>query len=345
MELTDARSLSPEAQQALRERVVHAVVEEGKSVAEAARLAGVHRSTASGWVNAFRRGGEDALAAKKRGRPKGQLLGEDRAEELLADIRAHTPEEMGLAEALWTREAVGDLARCRYGLDRSRWVWGRWLKAQGFTPQKPARRAVEQDPEAVRRWLEEDYPRIEAEAKAEGAEVHWLDEAGLRSDCQAGRGYAPEGQTPVAPVSGNRFGVNFVATLTNLGVMRFMVYAGSLTQAVFIAFLSRLIGSAGRKVYLILDGHPAHRGKKVREWVAARAERVRLVYLPAYSPELNPVELLNNDVKANAQRSGRAGDGEELAEKLRSYLRATQRVARLVSSEVVWVVKARNRLL
>ena len=177
---------------------------------------------------------------------------------------------------------------------------------------------------AVQRWLAKDYPRIEAEAKKDGAEIHWLDEAGLRSDCQHGRGYAPKGQTPVQSVPGRRFSVNFLATLTNLGVMRFMVYTGRFTAAVLLVFLARLLASRTAKVYVILDGHPSHRSRKVKNWVAARSQRIRLVFLPPYSPELNPVEYLNNDVKGNSQRSGRARDRDQLQGKLRSYLRDTQ---------------------
>jgi hypothetical protein len=150
--------------------------------------------------------------------------------------------------SFWTREAVAEWAARELGVKRSRWVWGRWLAAKGFTPQKPARRAYEHDPAAVERWLTTDYPRIQAEARAENAEIHWLDEAGLRSDCQHGRGYAPKGQTPVQPVPGKRFGVNYIATLTNLGVMRFMVFAGRFTATVLPVFLTRLLASRATKV-------------------------------------------------------------------------------------------------
>lgn len=332
MEIQDARTLSPEAQQALRERVVHAVQAEGLTVAAAARAFGVNRSTASGWVNAFRRHGADALAAQPRGRKPRPLLAADQEARLLGVLTEHTPDQVGLAETLWTRDAVAAWAARELGVARSRWVWGRWLLAHDFTPQKPARRAYERDPAAVERWLAREYPRIEAEARAEGAEIHWLDEAGVRSDCQAGRGYAPRGQTPVQPVPGKRFGVNYIATVTNLGVLRFMVFAGRFTAAVLLVFLTRLLAGRPGKVYVVLDGHPSHRARKVAAWVAARPERVRLVFLPPYSPELNPAELLNNDVKGNAQRSGRARDKKELSGKVRGYLQATQRMAQVVKN-------------
>jgi transposase len=191
MEIPDARSLPPEAQEALRQRVVHAIVVRGQSITQAARTGGVHRGTASRWVNAYRRRGDGALAARARGRKPASLLTPAQEGRLLDALINQTPDQVGLPDTLWTRDAVADWAARELGVKRSRWVWGRWLKAKGFTPQRPARRAYEQDPEAVQRWLGQEYPRIEAEAKAEGAEIHWLDEAGVRSDCTAGRGYAP----------------------------------------------------------------------------------------------------------------------------------------------------------
>jgi transposase len=332
MEARDARSLPPEAQQALRERVVHAVEAEGLSNAEAARLFGVHRSTVGGWLAAHRGGGPEALRCRRRGAKPTPLLDPGQRARLWEVLTTATPDQVGLAESLWTRDAVAAWAARELKVVRSRWVWGRWLKAEGLTPQKPARRAYEQSPAAVERWLAEEYPRVEAEAKAEGAEIHWLDEAGLRSDCQAGRGYAPKGQTPVRRVPGKRFSVNYIATVSALGVLRFVVFAGRFTSAVLLAFLSRLLAGRPAKVYVILDGHPSHRAKKVAEWVAARPGRVRLVYLPGYSPELNPAEYLNNDVKANAQRRGRARDQGELGAKARAYLSARQRRPEVVKS-------------
>jgi transposase len=332
MDTPDARSLPPEAQQALRERVIAAIEHEGLTRAEAARVFGVHRCTVSGWWNAYRRQGTGALRARRRGPEPRPLLTAEQHRRLWHVLTTATPDQVGLGEALWTRAAVAAWATRDLGVRRSRWVWGRWLKAQGFTPQKPARRAYEQDAAAVARWLAQEYPRVAREAAAEGAEIHWLDEAGLRSDCQAGRGYAPRGRTPVQPVPGKRFGVNYIATVSALGVLRFLVFTGRFTAAVLLVFLARLLVSRPGKVYVILDGHPSHRARKVAEWAAARPDRIRLVYLPPYSPELNPAEYLNNDVKANTQRYGRARDRQELQAKARAYLRGTQRMPQVVQN-------------
>lgn len=324
MKKQDARSLSSEAQQALRERAVQAVVEQGVSRAEAARLFGVSRQTVSGWVSCFRQDGQAALASRERGAPARPPLDPAQTQRLLSALEDHTPEEFHLGECLWTRNAVAWWAHHHLGVTRGRWVWGRWLEGEGFAPQRPARRAVQQDPEAVARWLREDYPAVAKRARAEGAEIHWLDEAGPRSECNGGRGYSPRGRTPVVPVTGKRFGVNFLATLTNSGAMRFLIYHARFTQGIMLTFLGLLLASrAGRKVILILDRHPVHTSKAVARWVGERSGKIELVFLPPYSPEVNPVEYLNNDVKANTQRMSRAKDKNELHDQPNAFLAVT----------------------
>jgi transposase len=157
-------------------------------VAGAARTFGVHRDTATAWANAYHRDGA-ALAARRRGLESQPLLSAAQEARLLGVLRDRTPDQLGLADTIWTRDAVADWVALELGGRRSRWVWGRWLGAKGFAPQRPARRAYERDPAAAERWLSEGRPKVEA--KAEGAEVHRLDEAGVRSDCNFGRGYAP----------------------------------------------------------------------------------------------------------------------------------------------------------
>src|SRR5262249_32665243 len=200
---------------------------------------------------------------------------------------------MHLPFALWTREAVQPLIAQRTGLHLSIWTVGRYLKHWGFTPQKPVRRAYERNPEAVRRWLQEEYPAIRNCAKRENAEIYWGDEMGLRSDHQAGRSYSPRGKTPVIPGTGKRFGCNVVSTITNRGRLAFMVFKVRFTARVMVEFLGRLLRHAKRKVFLILDGHPVHRSRTVKEWLKENQARIRLFLLPGYSPELNPDELLN----------------------------------------------------
>jgi transposase len=332
MEKIDARSLSSEAQEVLRKRAVEAVLGGQTRIAVAA-LFGVSRVTVGEWVKKYRAGGERALDKKPKGRPKEQkqLVGWQAAWVVKA-ISDKTPDQLKLPFALWTREAVRDLIAQRFGVEVSIWTVGRWLKGWGFTPQKPMRRAWEQDAGEVKAWLKEEYPRIHKLAKQEGAEIHWGDEMGMRSDHQTGRSYARKGKTPVLPGTGQRFGCNMISTVTNRGTLRFMIFRERFTAQVFIGFLQRLIKSARHKVFLILDRHPVHRSKKLQEWLLANQDKIRLFFLPAYSPELNPDELLNNDVKSNALGRRRPANVYELMQDVRSYLHSTQRQPTIVQN-------------
>lgn len=151
---------------------------------------------------------------------------------------------------------------------------GRYLAQWGFTPQKPARRAFERDPERVRQWLDEEYPAIRSRATREGAEIYWGDEMGVRSDHVAGRSYGRRGQTPIILGTGQRFGCNMISAITNRGRLNFMVFRKRFKDRVFLNFLTRLVRQVPRKVFLIVDGHPVHRAARVKRWVSAHAKRI-----------------------------------------------------------------------
>jgi transposase len=327
MSKEDARSLPGAAQAALRKRAVQAVLD-GMPQAEAARLFRVHPNAVNRWMNRYRQGGWDALAERRRGRRPGEqaALSASQQQETIALVRDATPDQLGLPGFLWTREAVAELIAQRYGIRLARTTVGLYLRAWRFSPQKPKRRALEQNPVAVARWLEEEYPAIRAQARREGGVVLWLDELGVRSDVAAGRSWAPVGQTPVIKRTGKRFGVNLISAISGEGLLRFRLFSGSFRGPVLVDFLRRLLRDcAGQKVHLVLDGHPVHRARLVSGWVAQRPTRIQLHFLPGYSPELNPVELLNNDVKANAAGRRRARSVVELTGELRAYVRRRQR--------------------
>lgn len=339
----DARKLPPQAQEDLRRRVI-AAVRGGMGKTEAARAFGVTRQSIHNWLVAIEDGGGvRALRARKRGpKPGSRTLRPHQAASIVRCITASCPDQLRLPFALWTRDAVIELARRRYNVSLSLSTIGRYLRSWGLTPQKPMRRAYERDPVAVKKWLDEHYPAIARRAKREKAEIHWGDEMGLRSDHQTGTSYSKRGVTPVIPGTGKRFGCNMISTVTNRGTMAFMVFTERFTADVCLRFLGRLVrhaGSGGRRVFLILDGHPVHKSAKVARWVEQNADKIDLFLLPSYSPDLNPDEFLNNDVKANALGRRRPSDRDEMIDDLRAYLRSTQRqpdiVARFFHAESV----------
>lgn len=329
---TDTRRLSPTGQEDLRRRVVKAVVERGLSKSVAAQTFGVSRTSVHHWVDQFQNRGARGLTSKPRGRPRGSRLQGHQAATIVRLISDRCPDQLKLPFALWTREAVGQLISERYGVQLSVSTVGRYLRRWGFTPQKPLRRAYERNPAKVKKWLDEEYPAIRRQAKREKAEILWGDEMGLRSDHQTGTSYGRRGKTPMIPGTGQRFSCNMISTVTNQGRLTFMVFKKHFTADVMLQFLRRLVRQAKRKVFLIIDGHPVHRSRKVKRWVEEHKPQIRLIQLPGYSPDLNPDELLNQDVKSNALGRRRPSNQTEMISDVRSYLRSTQRQPAVVKN-------------
>ena len=329
----DARRLDPRTQEELRFRAV-AAVESGRTATEVAHTMGVSRQQLQEWLRIYRTEGEEGLRNKRRGPTPGRtaLLAPWQQGVIVRMITDKCPEQLKLPFYLWTREAIAGLIKERFGITIAIRTVGDYLQKWGFTPQKPARRAVEQDPRAVRAWKEKEYPRIAKEAKAEGAEIHWADETGVRSDHYAGRSYSPRGKTPVIERTGKRFGINIISSVTNHGTLRFMAFQGKFSAEVFIEFLERLAKSAQRKVYVIVDRHSVHRSGAVSRWVEANASRVRLILIPPYTPEVNPDEYLNNDLKENGVGRNVFHSVADMLEGVRSYLWGTQKRPDIVRS-------------
>ena len=330
----DARSLPAGAQEDLRRRVVKAV-QDGLSQSETARVFAVARGTVNRWMRLVEQEGRRALKARRRGRPRQSRLAPHQAATTVRMILSGCPDQLSLPFALWTREAVQQLLERKFDIAVSVWTVGRYLRAWGMTPQKPVRRAYEQNPVAVRKWLAEQYPAIRELARAARAHIHWLDEMGLRSDHQAGRSYGRRGETPVVFGTGQRFRCNMISSITNRGRLAFMLFRQRFTARVFINFLGRLLRmtrKTRRKVFLIADGHPVHKARSVSRWLAEHAAHIRIFWLPSYSPELNPDELLNQDVKTKALGRIRPLNLPEMMDNVRSYLRITQRNSRLVKN-------------
>jgi transposase len=329
MKIQDARSLPPVAQEDLRRKVIQAVME-GKKQVEVAKLFGVTRQAVGKWVRRYRKGGKRALRAQQRGRPRGGSLQPWQAAQIAKAVVDRYPDQLKLPFYLWTREAVAELIEQKYEIRLSVWTVGRYLFRWGFTPQKPIRKAFEQNPEEVRRWLEEKYPEIGKLAKQQKAEIYWGDEMGVRSDHACGRTYGRRGKTPVISGTGKRFGCNMVSAITNRGRLYFMVFKRRFRTEVFVEFLRRLVRQIPRHLFLIIDQHPVHISGGAKRWLKRHAEQIRVFYLPSYSPDLNPDEKLNQDVKSNAVGRQRPHTQEEMVRNVRSYLYSRQRSPHLV---------------
>jgi transposase len=269
MQATDMRKLSRDARHERRVQVIH-LRKAGQTYDEIAQQTGLSRTGVFDICKRHEAAGAKAL----RDAPGGRKVGEKRlldpgqeatVRKLIAD---KTPDQLKMAYALWTRAAVAELIEHRFDIRLPVRTMGSYLKRWGFTPQKPMKKAYEQSPAAVKKWLDADYPVIAARAKAEGAEIHWGDESGLRSDDVRGRGYAPKGETPVIRVNNKRHGLSVISSVTNKGQMRWKIFDGALNANILIDFLRRLIKGATKKVFLILDNLRVHHAKPVKAWLA-----------------------------------------------------------------------------
>lgn len=330
---TDARTLPPAAQAHVRQLAVKAV-RAGMKQTEAAKTYQVSLRAVNKWMALDKVGGLRALKPKRRGRAPGQggRLTRRQAHRLRQVIVGKMPDQLKLPFYLWTRAAVANLIEQQFGLTVSLTTIGRYLQAWGLSAQKPVRRAYERNDATLTRWLTEEYPALARQAKREKAMIYWGDEMGLRSDHVTGTSYAPVGQTPVIRATGQRFGCNMISAITNRGHLAFMVFHGKFQSHRFVEFLRRLLKQTTRKVYLIVDGHPVHKAGPVTRFVAKHARRLCLWRLPGYCPELNPDELLNQDVKTNGLGKSRPATRAELMATVRRHLHRRQKQPQLIQN-------------
>ena len=231
------------------------MVRQGMKQVEVALILDVSRTSVVRWLRNYRQEGMNGLKQKTRGRRHGQKRRLDREQErsiqrMLVD---KTPDQLKLPFALWTRKAVQEAIVQHYDVKLPIRTVGEYLHRWGFTPQKPFKKSYEQQPERVKKWLDEEYPGIALKAREEGAAIPWGDETGISSEDSRGRGYAPKGQTPVVYGPGKRFSASIISAINNQGKMRFMVYEGALRVDTFLKFLRRVIKDTGRKSFIIVD--------------------------------------------------------------------------------------------
>ena len=322
MKKIDARSLSPEAQEERRHQALRLREELQLTWKEIARVVGVHISTVIGWGQRYGRDGEAGLKARRRGRRylTGRTLTlaqEGRVRSILVD---ETPGQRGLGFALWNRRAVMELIEALFGVAMPIRTVGEYLLRWGYTPQRPIKRALEQRPAEVQRWLDKTYPTILARAKAEKALIYWGDETAVVEDGHWVRGYAPQGKTPVLATPGRRSGLALVSAISNQGLVRFRFIEQAMNADWLIEFLGQLIADTPQKVFLILDHLKAYHAKAVTRWVGERPERIELFYLPPYTPEHNPAEYLNRDCKTHLRLSARSSTPHALRQKAETFL-------------------------
>jgi transposase len=322
----DNRHLSPNELALMRRKAVEAVVIHGLSPQKASLVFGFSRVSLWKYLKDYKARKDQSFEYKTRGvKPRtGSKMNQAQEEELVSTILSYTPDELGMDYTLWNSKVIETFIHSRYTIQYHRRSIRKIMNRLGFTSQKPIKQAYERDPQKVEIWLKETYPKIKARAMQEGARLYWGDETGIHSSDHRGRVYGLKGKTPVLKKPGSRFKRNILAAISPQGYMNWMVFEDSFTSEKLIAFLGRLIRQVKQKVFLILDNHPVHHSRKVRTYVEKHKDKMAIFYLPPYSPDLNPQELVNQDLKANANNFKSLKSVENLAINVRSYLTQIQ---------------------
>jgi transposase len=329
MESQDGRKLSQTALEE-RRRIIIRMKGNGSSPREIVAATGCSRQTIYSLWNKWEKSKnkEKVIAVKKCGRPfgYGRTLTKRQEKEMQRVITDKYPDQLEFDFALWTREAVKLVIRQRYEIDMPIRTVGEYLKRWQYTPQKPVRYAYERDGAKVKEWLERTYPEIKKQAKGEKADIYWGDETTVKAGDVRGRGYAPRGKTPVINRTKKKEDVSMVSAITNKGKIYWKLHEGSVNAEKFKEFVERLVQGKKRKVFLILDNARTHHSKILTKWVEKNKKRVALFYLPPYSPDLNPDEHINADVKygVGSRTPKRTKEGlREAAEEHMNMLRKT----------------------
>ena len=326
MEKKDARTHNQQTQYELRKQVVR-LRKKGIANHEVAALVGISAPHASTIYQKYLAGGIEAIKPGKRGRRYGEkrVLDDEQEKAIRTMLIDKSPQQLKLPFALWSRDAVRLAIRKKYGLELPLRTITDYLKRWGFTPQKPVKRAYEQNPEKLQQWLDEGYPDIAQRAKKEGAEIHWGDETGITNEAYNARGFSLKGKAPVIAINAKKSSINMISSITNQGKVRFMLYRETMTSKVLLKFLSRLIKDVDRKVFLILDNHRVHHSKVVNSWLQKHRDRIEVFFLPPYAPEYNPDEYLNGDLKQRVRSGLVSRSASDLANKTRSFMKTLQR--------------------
>ena len=327
----DGRTLDHATNEHLRTHAVRRVREGGEKPGEVMRSMGLCRTTIYPWLRAYDARGASALAARKAAGPAPKLT-ERQAQQVRRWIVGKDPRQYGFDFGLWTRRIVVEMVKEKFGVEMGLTAVGRLLAKLEITPQRPLRRAYERDPAAVQRWIEKDYPKLRRRAKRAGAKIMFLDEAGFSSEPTLGRTYGLKGRTPVVQTTGQRQKVNAISAVSAKGEFWSQVYTGSLNATRFVGFLKTFRRGRRGKVFLVVDGHPSHRAKRVQKYVQSTRGLLELHFLPPYAPDLNPDEFVWQHAKTNGASKKPLRKNESLKRRVVQDLAAIKAEPKLVRS-------------
>lgn len=344
MKTISLKTVSPETRKTIKQQVIR-LHQMGKSGVEISDAVNISYQAVSRIVRSYKKEGMRSIKEKTRGRMLGEKrsLNKQQEREIQRIIIDKYPDQMKLAFCLWTRAAIQQLIRNKYGIDVPVRSVSNYLKRWGMTCQRPKKRGYSQDDVKLKTFMNETYPAIVAKAKKEDAEIYWGDETGINNQEYYVRGFAPKGQTPVVPSFSKVEKINMISAINNKGTCRFMCYEENMTQQRFIDFMSRLVKDSDRKVLFIVDNLRVHHGKLVQQWLEKHVDEIEVFFTSPYSPEINPDEYLNHNLKQNVHSGILPHTKDDIKRKTNSFMRMLQKnpikVQRLFEHENLRYIK------
>ena len=336
IEKIDARKLSTDAQKEKRILAMR-LRDKGMKNSEVAQIVGVNPGTVSIWRSRYLKDGKRGIEIGQRGRKIGdkKRLTSEQEKKIITKLIDTTPQQLKFKFALWTREAVQTLIKYEIGEELPISTVGDYLAKWQFTSKKPIKRAYERKDSATKAWLEEIYPKIKKEAKKDNADIWWCDETACQNLANNLKGYAPIGtyNKPVLEHTAKKFKINMISAITNTGKSMFSLYDESIKIDSFIEFCKKVIDSnSGKKVFLIVDNLRVHHAKLVKAWEEENKDKIKLFYLPAYSPDYNPDEYLNQDYKQSANKYELPTSQKQLRTNTEKYMLSLQKNSQKVAN-------------
>ncbi len=313
----DTRKLSMEAQEQLRYDVIK-LRKDGMTFKRISRILNVSLVSAWKWCKNYKLKRENGIKNKKRGVRIGtnSKLNKIQVEELKKTMVTKTPSSFDIPYYLWSRRAIQDLILIIWGISMPLRTITDYMKRLNFTPQKPIKHAYQQRPDLINQWIKITFLEIKKRAKKENAEIHWLDETGIFSNSNYVRGFSPKGKTPEVKMEANYMKINLISTVTNKGQLRFLLSEKYINTDKLIEFTTNLCKEINRKIFLILDNLSVHKSKKFIFWVENNADKIEIFYLPKYSPDINPDERFNRDIKTHFHSGPTSKNKNEFINKL-----------------------------
>lgn len=329
--LSDARLIPDEVMSYLRKIAVQAVTEQGHSPEAVIAILGLSRSCIYDWLNRFRDHGYDGLDTKKA--PGAQpIVTQEMDEWLKKTILTSTPEDFGYDSNLWTCKLLAELLSNRYGINVMAETVNHHLKKIDLSYQKPSYRPEEQDPDKVEQFLTVEFPKIQRFAAKVGADIGFEDEASVDLRDHSGKTWGLRGETPEVVVTGKRGRYNILSVVTAKGKLNYHVTEHRINSNEYIEFLKQLLKGRKRPLFMITDNAPFHTSKAVRIFIWHNREKIRLYYLPTYSPELNPDEHVWEEIKDKKLGRKPIKNKLDLKKKVYAQLKSLQqRTSRVIS--------------